>query len=180
MSHALSDQEVARREALNKLRELGIEPFPAAAFPVTHTAAAFEKDFADAGSAEGEQPAADVVMAGRLMSVRIMGKASFAVLRDHTGDQQVYIARDEICPGDDKILYNEVFKKLLHLGDFIGLRGFAFRTRTGELTLHVKELTVLAKSLRPLPVVKTDEEGNVHDAFADPSCGTACATWTWW
>ena len=168
MSHALSDQEVARREALNKLRELGIEPFPAAAFPVSHTAVAFEKDFAEAGPAEEQQPAADVVMAGRLMSVRIMGKASFAVLRDHTGDQQVYIARDEICPGDDKTLYNEVFKKLLHLGDFLGVKGFAFRTRTGELTLHVKELTVLAKSLRPLPVVKTDEEGNVHDAFADP------------
>ncbi|MCB0778529.1 MAG: lysine--tRNA ligase, partial [Flavobacteriales bacterium] len=168
MSHALSDQEVARREALNKLRELGIEPFPAANFPVTHTAVAFEKDFAEAGPAEEQQPAADVVMAGRLMSVRIMGKASFAVLRDHTGDQQVYIARDEICPGDDKTLYNEVFKKLLHLGDFVGVKGFAFRTRTGELTLHVKELTVLAKSLRPLPVVKTDEEGNVHDAFADP------------
>jgi lysyl-tRNA synthetase, class II len=117
---------------------------------------------------EGEQPEANVVLAGRLMSVRIMGKASFAVLRDGSGDQQIYINRDEICPGEDKTLYNEVFKKLLHLGDFIGVKGFMFVTQTGELTLHVKELTVLAKSLRPLPVVKTDDEGNVHDAFVDP------------
>ena len=117
---------------------------------MTHTAAAFEKDFADAGSAEG-QPAADVVMAGRLMSVRIMGGASFAVLRDHTGDQQVYRPRRD-RPGDDKTLQRGGLQKLLHLGDFIGVKGFAFRTRTGELTLHVKELTVLAKSLRPLPV----------------------------
>ncbi|MCB0794553.1 MAG: lysine--tRNA ligase [Flavobacteriales bacterium] len=168
MSEHLSDQEAARREALYKLRELGIEPYPAAAFLVTHTSAVFQKDFADAGPVEEHQHAADVVMAGRLMSVRIMGKASFAVIRDHTGDQQVYIARDEICPGEDKTLYNEVFKKLLHLGDFIGVKGFAFRTRTGELTLHVKELTLLSKALRPLPVVKTDEEGNVHDAFTDP------------
>jgi lysyl-tRNA synthetase class 2 len=118
--------------------------------------------------AEGEQPEANVVLAGRLMSVRIMGKASFAVLRDGSGDQQIYINRDEICTGEDKTLYNEVFKKLLHLGDFVGVKGFMFVTQTGELTLHVKELTVLAKSLRPLPVVKTDDEGNVHDAFVDP------------
>jgi lysyl-tRNA synthetase class 2 len=117
---------------------------------------------------EGQQPEANVVLAGRLMSVRVMGKASFAVLRDGTGDQQIYINRDEIAPGEDKTLYNEVFKKLLHLGDFIGVKGFMFRTQTGELTLHVKELTVLAKSLRPLPVVKTDDQGNVHDAFTDP------------
>lgn len=168
MSTVLSDQELVRREAMQKLRALGIEPFPAAEFPVTHTVAKVKEAFKDAGHAEGEQPAANVVLAGRLMSVRVMGKASFAVLRDATGDQQIYINRDEIAPGEDKTLYNEVFKKLLHLGDFIGVKGFMFRTQTGELTLHVKELTVLAKSLRPLPVVKTDEQGHVHDAFTDP------------
>lgn len=168
MSTVLSDQELIRREAMQKLRALGIEPFPAAEFPVTHTVAKVKEAFKDAGHVEGEQPAANVVLAGRLMSVRVMGKASFAVLRDATGDQQIYINRDEIAPGEDKTLYNEVFKKLLHLGDFIGVKGFMFRTQTGELTLHVKELTVLAKSLRPLPVVKTDEQGNVHDAFTDP------------
>ncbi len=164
----LSEQETVRREALNKLRALGIEPFPAALYPVTHTVVKVKEDFKDAGHVDGEQPEANVVLAGRLMSVRIMGKASFAVLRDSTGDQQIYISRDEIAPGEDKTLYNEVFKKLLHLGDFIGVKGFMFRTQTGELTLHVKELTVLAKSLRPLPVVKTDDQGNVHDAFTDP------------
>ncbi len=164
----LSEQEVVRREALQKLRALGIDPFPAAQYPVTHTVAKVKVDYKDAGHVEGEQPAADVVLAGRLMSVRVMGKASFAVLRDSTGDQQIYVNRDEIAPGEDKTLYNEVFKKLLHLGDFIGVKGFMFRTQTGELTLHVKELTVLAKSLRPLPVVKTDDQGNVHDAFTDP------------
>jgi lysyl-tRNA synthetase class 2 len=169
MSHTPSEQELIRREALNKLRALGIEPFPAAQFPVTHSAQLVKEQYKDvAKHAEGEQPEANVVLAGRLMSVRIMGKASFAVLRDGSGDQQIYINRDEICPGEDKTLYNEVFKKLLHLGDFIGVRGFMFVTQTGELTLHVKELTVLAKSLRPLPVVKTDDEGNVHDAFVDP------------
>jgi len=167
-AHALSEQELVRREALNKLRALGIEPYPAAQFPVTHTAAEVKEIFKDAGHVEGPQPEANVVLAGRLMSVRVMGKASFAVLRDSTADQQIYINRDEICPGEDKTLYNEVFKKLLHLGDFIGVRGFMFRTQTGELTLHVKELTVLAKSLRPLPVVKTDDQGHVHDAFTDP------------
>ncbi|MBS1583578.1 MAG: lysine--tRNA ligase [Bacteroidetes bacterium] len=168
MSTVLSDQELVRREAMQKLRALGIEPFPAAEFPVTHTVAQVKEAFKEAGHVEGEQPAPNVVLAGRLMSVRVMGKASFAVLRDATGDQQVYINRDEIAPGEDKTLYNEVFKKLLHLGDFIGVKGFMFRTQTGELTLHVKELTVLAKSLRPLPVVKTDEQGHVHDAFTDP------------
>lgn len=161
MSTQLSDQELIRREAMQKLRALGIEPFPAAEFPVTHTASQVKADFK-----EGEQQ--NVTLAGRLMSVRVMGKASFAVLRDHTGDQQIYINRDEIAPGDDKTLYNEVFKKLLHLGDFIGVEGYIFRTQTGEITVHVKRLTVLSKALRPLPVVKTDEQGNVHDAFSDP------------
>lgn len=162
MSQALSDQELVRREALQKLRALGIEPFPAAAYTVSHTASEVKGSFK-----EGGEPV-NVTIAGRIMSVRVMGKASFAVLRDHTGDQQIYVARDEVAPGDDKSLYDEVWKHLLHLGDFIGVRGHVFKTRTGEITVHVKELTVLSKALRPLPVVKTDEQGNVHDAFTDP------------
>ena len=154
---------------MQKMRALGIDPFPAAQFPVTHTAVKVKEEFKEAAhSGEGEKPEANIVLAGRLMSVRVMGKASFAVLRDHTGDQQIYVNRDEICLGEDKTLYNDVFKKLLDLGDLIGVKGYMFTTQTGELTLHVKELTVLAKSLRPLPVVKTDEDGKVHDAFADP------------
>ena len=119
-TQVLSEQEVVRREALNKLRALGIEPFPAAQFPVSHTVVKVKEEFKDAGHVEGAQPEANVVLAGRLMSVRVMGKASFAVLRDASGDQQIYVNRDEIAPGEDKTLYNEVFKKLLHLGDFIG------------------------------------------------------------
>ena len=129
MSHAPSEQELIRREALIKLRALGIDPFPAAEFPVSHSVKQVKEQFHEvAAHAEGHQPDANVVLAGRLMSVRIMGKASFAVLRDATGDQQIYINRDEIAPGEDKTLYNEVFKKLLHLGDFIGVKGFMFRT----------------------------------------------------
>ena len=164
---ALTEQETVRREALSRLRALGIDPYPAAAFPVTHTVTRVKEEFKDAGHVEGEQPAANVVLAGRLMSVRIMGKASFAVLRDHTGDQQIYVNRDEIAPGEDKALYNEVFKKLLHLGDLIGVRGFMFRTQTGELTLHVKELTVLATS-----------RATCTTPSPTPSNATACATWT--
>jgi lysyl-tRNA synthetase, class II len=160
MSEHLSEQEHVRREALQKLRARGIDPFPAAEFPVSHTTEAIKAQFT-------EQPI-DVVFAGRLMTFRVMGKASFAVLRDHTGDQQIYIARDEIAPGEDKSLYDEVWKHLLHLGDFLGVHGHVFRTRTGEVTIHVKQLTVLGKALKPLPVVKTDEQGNVHDAFTDP------------
>lgn len=162
MSQNLSDQELIRREALQKLRALGIEPFPAAEYKVTATAGEVKGLFKE----EGEP--AQVTIAGRLMSVRLMGKASFAVLRDHTGDQQIYVARDEVSPGEDKTLYDEVWKHLLHLGDFIGVSGHVFKTRTGEITVHVKRLTVLSKALKPLPVVKTDEQGNVHDAFGDP------------
>jgi lysyl-tRNA synthetase class 2 len=162
MSHTLSDQEIIRREALQKLRGLGIEPFPAAEYPVTNTAKEVKGLFKEEGDP------AQVTIAGRIMSVRVMGKASFAVLRDHSGDQQIYVARDEVAPGEDKAMYDEVWKHLLHLGDFIGVEGFVFKTRTGEITVHVKKLTLLGKALRPLPVVKTDEEGNVHDAFTDP------------
>ena len=159
MSNLLSEQEKVRRESLNKLRELGIEPYPAAEFKRTHTIKTILDDFKN-----GEK----VVIAGRLMSRRIMGKASFGELMDHSGRMQVYFNRDEICPDEDKTMYNTVFKKLLDIGDLIGLEGELFTTQVGEPSVMVKELTVLSKALRPLPVVKTDESGEVHDAFTDP------------
>ncbi len=155
----LSDQEIQRRETLNKLRDLGIEPFPAALYPVTDYSSDIKAHFE-----EGKQ----VCLAGRLMSQRVMGKASFAEILDSKGRIQVYFNRDEICPGEDKTLYNEVFKKLLDLGDFIGIKGEVFKTQVGETSVHVKEFTLLSKSLKPLPLPKTDAEGKVHDAFTDP------------
>ncbi len=163
MSRQLSEQEIVRRDALKKLRDLGIDPYPAAQYPITHTATQLKQEYS-----EGVEGFDQVCIAGRLKSVRVMGKASFAVLKDHTGEQQIYVNRDEICPSEDKTLYNDVFKKLLDLGDFIGAKGEMFVTKTGEKSLRVKELSVLSKSLRPLPVVKTDDDGNVHDAFSDP------------
>ena len=148
MAETLSEQEANRRTSLQKIRDLGIEPFPAAEFPVTATSKGIAASFKD------DAPQQDVALAGRLMSIRIMGKAAFAVLRDGEGDQQIYISRDDIAPGEDKAMYNDFFKKYLDLGDFIGVKGFVFRTRTGEITVHVKELTMLAKSLRPLPTVR--------------------------
>jgi lysyl-tRNA synthetase class 2 len=151
MSHVPSDQELVRREALTKLRALGIEPFPADTFPVSHSAKQVKEGFKEVGHApEGEQPPPNIVLAGRLMSVRVMGKASFAVLRDSTGDQQIYVNRDEICTrrGQDGVqrgLQEAAGPRRPHRRE----SGFAFRTKTGELTLHVKELTVLAKSLAP-------------------------------
>ncbi len=162
MSQEINDQERERREGLSQLRELGIDPYPAALFPVNNTAESIKAEFKDE-----ENNLQDICIAGRLMSKRIMGKASFAELMDSTGRIQVYFNRDEICPGEDKTLYNTVFKKILDIGDFIGLKGFVFRTKVGEISIHVKELTVLSKSLKPLPVVKTDADGNVHDAFSD-------------
>jgi lysyl-tRNA synthetase class 2 len=155
----LSDQEVQRRESLHKLREMGIDPYPAALYPVTDYATGIKENFE-----EGKQ----VVLAGRLMSQRVMGKASFAEILDSTGRIQVYINRDEICPGEEKSLYNEVFKKLLDLGDFIGVKGTVFKTQVGEISVHVKEFSLLSKSLKPLPLPKTDADGKVHDAFTDP------------
>jgi lysyl-tRNA synthetase class 2 len=159
MSIQLSEQEKVRRESLNKLRELGIEPYPAAEFIRTHTINEILNDFEN-----GKQ----VVVGGRLMSRRIMGKASFGELMDHSGRMQVYFNRDEICPDEDKTMYNTVFKKLLDIGDLIGIEGELFTTQVGEPSIMVKKLTVLSKALRPLPVVKTDENGEVHDAFTDP------------
>jgi len=157
----LSALEIVRRESLQKLRDLGIDPFPAAEFKTTATIDAIKKDF---DKFEGKQ----VVLAGRLMSRRIMGKASFAELKDASGRMQIYINRDEIAPDEDKTMYNTVFKKLLDMGDIIGIEGEVFKTNVGESSVRVKKLTLLTKSLKPLPVVKTDADGKVHDAFSDP------------
>lgn len=168
MQHHLSDQEIIRRENLQELRNMGIDPYPAEAFPVNALAATIRTQYdPEAGNFQ------DVCLAGRLMSSRVMGKASFAELQDSSGRIQLYISRDDICPGENKDLYNIVYKKLLDLGDFIGVKGYAFLTKTGELTVHVTELKLLSKSLRPLPVVKTrvnEETGEteVYDAFSDP------------
>lgn len=155
----LSDQEIQRRETLNKIREMGIDPYPAALYPVTDYAKDIKEKFEDNK---------DVCIAGRMMSQRVMGKASFIELQDSTGRIQVYFNRDEMCPGEDKTLYNEVFKKLLDLGDFIGIKGTVFKTQVGETSVNVKEFTLLSKALKPLPLPKTDAEGKVHDAFTDP------------
>ncbi|WP_111309027.1 lysine--tRNA ligase [Confluentibacter sediminis] len=155
----LSEHELVRREKLSKLRELGINPYPANLFPISHNSKQIKKEFK-----EGES----VIIAGRLMSRRIQGNASFAELQDAEGRIQVYFNRDEICTGDDKTKYNEVYKKLLDIGDFIGIEGVLFTTKVGEKTVKVKDFTLLSKSLKPLPLPRTDADGNVHDAFTDP------------
>jgi len=155
----LSEQEIVRREKLKSLRALGIDPYPANLYPVDHTSKQIKQEFA-----AGKQ----VVIAGRLMSRRIQGKASFAELQDSEGRIQVYFNRDEICPGEDKTLYNDVYKKLLDIGDFIGIEGELFITQVGEKTVMVKNFIVLSKSLKPLPLPKTDAEGNTFDEFNDP------------
>ena len=157
-----SEQELIRRESLAKLRELGIEPYPAAQYPVNAEAAQIAAQY---NPEQGNF--ADVCLAGRLMSRRIMGAASFGELQDASGRIQIYVKRDEICPGEDKTMYNTVWKKLLDIGDIIGVKGFAFITQTGQLSIHVRELTVLSKSLRVLPIVK-ELDGQVFDAFTDP------------
>jgi len=163
MSIALSEQEILRRESLQQLRALGINPYPAEAFDVT----AFAQDILDNFNANANNYQ-NVVLAGRIMTRRIMGSASFAELQDSTGRIQIYLKRDDICPGEDKTLYNTVFKKLLDIGDYIGVKGYAFITQTGEISVHVSELTVLSKSLKPLPVVKREDDGTIHDGFTDP------------
>ncbi|MDT3365664.1 MAG: lysine--tRNA ligase, partial [Bacteroidota bacterium] len=159
----LNEQELGRRESLNKLRELGINPYPAPLYPVNTNTAEIA-----AGYDPEKGNFADVCIAGRIMSRRIMGAASFMELQDAVGRIQVYVKRDEICPDEDKTMYNTVFKKLLDIGDIIGIKGFAFITQTGQLSVHAQELTVLSKSLRVLPIVKTDADGTVHDSFEDP------------
>ena len=157
----LSEQEIVRRGSLDEMRRLGIDPYPAALYPVDAYTDEIKSTFVD------DAPQRDVCIAGRIMSRRIMGKASFIELQDAKGRIQVYISRDDLCPGDDKDLYNVVFKKLLDIGDFIGIKGFVFRTQMGEITVHARELTVLSKSLRPLPIVKV-KDGVTYDAFDDP------------
>lgn len=163
MSLHLSEQEKIRRESLSKLRELGIEPYPAALYDVNVTSTEILDNYE-----KRKLDYKNVSIAGRIMSKRIMGKASFAEIQDSHGRIQIYIARDEICPNEDKVLYNEVFKKLVDIGDFVGVKGYVFTTQVGEISIHATEFILLSKSLRPLPVVKTDAEGGVHDAFTDP------------
>ncbi len=157
----LSEQEINRRNNLRALKDMGIDPYPAAEYPTNAFSSDILAEFSD------DAPQREVCVAGRMMSRRVMGKASFAELQDSRGRIQVYVTRDDICPGEDKDLYNTVFKKLLDLGDFVGVTGHVFRTQTGEVSVHAKTLTVLSKSLRPLPVVK-EKEGQVYDSFDDP------------
>ena len=161
MTRALSEQEIVRRESLQQLRDLGVDPYPAAMFEVNTTSKKIKQNFK-----EGD--VLDVVLGGRLMSRRIMGKASFAEIQDSEGRIQIYVNRDEICEAEDTTMYNSVFKKLLDIGDIIGIKGTVFITQVGEISVKVKELKVLAKSLRPLPLPKVDTDGAVHDAFTDP------------
>lgn len=157
----LSEQEIVRRQCLQTLRDMGIDPYPAAEFPTNAFSTDIKADFKD------EDEPREVVIAGRMMGRRVMGKASFAELQDSKGRIQVYVARDEICPDENKDLYNTVFKKLLDIGDFIGVKGFVFRTQTGEISVHAKELVLLSKSLKPLPIVKY-KDGVAYDKFDDP------------
>jgi lysyl-tRNA synthetase class 2 len=163
MERTLSELELQRRQKLDEIRKMGIDPYPAALYPVSH----FAKDIKDqfVAGAEGFE---NVVLSGRIMSVRDMGKACFAELKDSSGRIQIYVRRDDICPGEDKSLYDQLFKKLLDIGDFIGVKGYVFVTKVGETSVHVTELTLLSKTLRPLPIVKKDDEGNIYDAFTDP------------
>jgi lysyl-tRNA synthetase class 2 len=163
MSTHLSEQEQLRREKLAEIIMMGIEPYPATLYPVNSNSAHIKENYKE----ENKDQFADLCLAGRIMSVRDMGKANFAVIQDSYGRIQLYIRRDDICPGEDKTLYDIVWKKLLDIGDIIGIKGYAFVTKTGETSVHVKELTLLSKSLRPLPVVK-EAEGHTFDAVTDP------------
>ncbi len=157
----LSEQEIIRRESLNELRNMGIEPYPAAEYPTNAFSTEIIENFND------EEEPRQVCIAGRMMSRRVMGKASFVELQDSKGRIQVYITRDDICPGENKEAYNVLFKRLLDIGDFIGIKGYVFRTQTGEITVHAQELTILSKSIRPLPIVKY-KDGVAYDKFEDP------------
>ncbi len=157
----LSEQEIVRRQSLQTLRDMGIDPYPAAEFPTNAFSTDIRSEFKD------EDEPRQVMIAGRLMGRRVMGKASFAEIQDSKGRIQVYVSRDEICHGDNKDLYNVVFKKLMDIGDFIGVKGFVFRTQTGEISVHAQELTLLSKSLKPLPIVKY-KDGVAYDKFDDP------------
>jgi len=159
----LNEQEIVRRENLEKIRDLGVNPYPQHGYEVNVSA----QEVVDNFDLEKEN-FQEVKLAGRLMMKRIMGKASFAELQDSSGRIQIYVNRDAICPGEDKMMYNQVFKKLLDIGDFIGVKGYTKHTQTGQVTVYIDELVLLSKSLKPLPIVKTDAEGNIHDAVTDP------------
>ena len=163
MHRELSEQEIVRRESLQKLLELGINPYPSELFDVNVSATEIKKNYNS-----DKLGYKNIQIAGRLMSRRVMGKASFAELQDSTGRIQLYFNRDEICPDEDKTMYNTVFKKLLDIGDFIGVKGYVFTTKVGEISIHVKSFVVLSKTLRPLPLPKTDTDGKIYDAFTDP------------
>lgn len=162
MAKVLSEQELLRRKSLEDLRKKGIEPYPAALYPVDTFAKEVKENFDPEKNNFQE-----VCLAGRIMSRRIMGKASFAELQDASGKIQIYVARDEICDGEDFTMYNEVFKKHMDIGDIVGIKGFAFTTQVGEISIHVKNIELLSKSIKPLPIVKTDADGKTHDAFTD-------------
>ena len=159
----LSEQEIIRRQKLDELNKIGINPYPADLWENTHTSTYILEHFEST-----PDELKNISIAGRIMSVRDMGKAAFAVLQDSAGKIQIYVKRDEICPGDDKSLYDVVWKKMLDIGDIIGVKGYAFRTKTGEISIHANEIKLLTKSLRPLPIVKKDADGNIFDAFTDP------------
>ena len=164
----LSEQEIGRRESLQELRNMGIDPYPAAEYPTNAFSTDIRKNVeCGTWNVEGEGPLPQVSIAGRMMSRRVMGKASFAEIQDSKGRIQVYITRDDLCPGENKDLYNNVFKRLLDIGDFIGVKGFVFRTQTGEISVHAQELTLLSKALKPLPIVKY-KDGVAYDKFDDP------------
>ena len=163
MSQPLSEQEIVRRDKLKQLQGLGINPYPAPLFTITHTAKEIQEGFSE----EKAEDFKEISMAGRIMGNRIMGAAAFSEIQDSTGRIQLYFKRDEICPGEDKTMYNTVFKKLLDIGDIIGVKGYAFITKTGELSIHVKEFSLLTKALRPLPVVK-EKDGEEYNAISDP------------
>lgn len=160
----LSEQEIIRREKLAELQRMGIDPYPAALYPVNSTAAYIKEHYK---GEENKADFADVCIAGRIMSIRDMGKANFAVIQDATGKIQFYIKQDDICPGEDKSLYQHVWKKLVDIGDIVGVKGFVFTTKTGETSIHIKEFSILTKSLRPLPVVK-EKDGEAFDEVTDP------------
>ncbi len=162
MELSLNEQQILRRQSLDQLRAMGIDPYPAALYPVNTTAVEIKQEF-ESNPDKFKQ----VVVAGRLMARRIMGKAAFAVLQDSTSKIQVYVNRDEICPGDDKEMYNTVFKKLLDIGDFIGVEGYVFTTQTGEISIHASNFTLLSKCINPLPLPK-EKDGVIYDAFTDP------------
>jgi len=163
MHRELSEQEIVRRESLQKLLELGINPYPSELFDVNVSATEIKKNYNS-----DKLGYKNIQIAGRLMSRRVMGKASFAELQDSTGRIQLYFNRDEICPDEDKTMYNTVFKKLLDIGDFIGVKGYVFTTKVGEISIHVESFVVLSKTLKPLPLPKTDTDGKIYDAFTDP------------